>query len=265
MRLKKEKIDIDYTKTKEFFDSRDGKYRKNHPYVTTMYQDAHPQLTEARNEAEVGRICPLLQLDKSSRVLDLGCGIGRWADAIDCEIAEYFGVDFSEGLISIARERNTRANFSYETMSICDFGEYFLSHNLKHFNCLIIAGVLVYLNDSDVERLFRLFSDILVPGALIYLRVPVGIQERLTLKDFYSEELAHEYHSIYRTDAEYRKMLEKNAPDFTICQADFLFERPALNNRKETSQYFYILKKMNRLQRYVTGDSHPGADAVRRS
>lgn len=243
MRLKKEKIDIDYAKTKEFFNSREDKYREDYPYVTTMYQDAHPQLTDARNEAEVSRIYPLLQFDKSSRVLDLGCGIGRWADAIDCEIAGYFGVDFSEGLISIARERNTRANFSYEAMSVCDFGEYFQLHNLKRFNRLIIAGVLMYLNDSDVERLFQLFSDILVPGALVYLREPVGIQDRLTLKDFYSEELAHDYHTIYRTATEYRQMLEKNAPDFTISQADFLFERPVLNNRKETSQYYYLLKK----------------------
>jgi len=243
MRIKGEKVDIDYAKTKKFFDSREEKYREDYPYVTTMYQDAHPQLTDERNRAEVSKILPLLQLDENARVLDLGCGVGRWADAIECEITEYFGVDFSAGLIQIARSRNKRHGFRFEQMSVCDFGEYFRAHKMKRFNCLIIAGVLIYLNDSDVEELFRLFSDILAPEALVYMREPVGIQDRLTLKDFYSEELAQDYNTIYRTAGEYRHMLEKNAPDFAVIQADYLFDHPSLNNRKETSQYYYILKK----------------------
>lgn len=244
MRATGGKIDLDYAKTKEFFDSREKKYTEEHPYVITMYQDAHPKLTDIRNQAEINKILPILQLEQKSRILDLGCGIGRWADAIHCKVTEYLGIDFSEGLVRIARSRNKRPEFSFEQMSVCDFGAFFRSHHLHPFNCLIISGVLLYLNDLDIEKLFQAFSDFLVPEGIVYLREPIGIQERLTLKDFYSQELGHDYHTIYRTVDEYRYMLTKNAPFFTVKQEGFLFDDPKLNNRKETSQYYFILKRV---------------------
>lgn len=243
MRIKGKKVDLDYSKTREFFDSRENKYNEAHPYVTTMYQDAQPQLTDERNRAEVEKILPLLELDSASRILDLGCGIGRWADAIQCGAAGYLGVDFSRGFIEIAQKRNQKPAFEFVQMSVCDFGAYFRTHGLRPFNRLIAAGILLYLNDSDVEELFRLFPEILEPGAIVYIREPVGIQERLTLKDFFSEELDHDYHTIYRTETEYRAMLKKAAPDFEVLQAGFLFDSPRLNNRQETSQYYYLIKR----------------------
>lgn len=129
-------------------------------------------------------------------------------------------------------------------MSVCDIGEYFKTHGLRPFNRLIAAGILIYLNDSDVEALFRLFPEILTPDAIVYIREPVGIQERLTLKDFFSEELNHDYHTIYRMEEEYRSILREAAPNFEVLQSGFLFERPSLNNRQETSQYYYLIKKV---------------------
>ncbi len=243
MRIKGKKIDLDYVETKAFFDSREKVYTEEHPYVTTMYQDAHPQLTEERNQAEVNKLLPLLKLGQTSRILDLGCGIGRWADAIPCTVEAYLGVDFSDGFIRIARRRNRKENFSFEQMSVCDFGPYFRNRKLRPFNRLIAAGILLYLNDADIKVLMELFSEILAPEAIVYMREPVGIQERLTLKDFFSEELKHNYHTIYRTAEEYRLLLNMYAPDFEVFQAGFLFDEPLLNNRQETSQYYYLLKR----------------------
>lgn len=243
MRIKGKKMDLDYAETKAFFDSRQTAYTEEYPYVTTMYQDNHPQLTEERHQAEVRKLLPLLELGETSRVLDLGCGIGRWADALPCTVKTYLGVDFSEGLIQIARKRNRNEHFSFEEMSVCDFGAYFRKNKLRPFNRLIAAGILLYLNDADVKELMQLFSEILAPDAIVYLREPVGIQDRLTLKDFFSEELKHTYHTIYRTAEEYRLLLREYAPDFEVFQAGFLFEEPLLNNRRETSQYYYLLKR----------------------
>ena len=109
MRVNGEKIDIDYEKTRAFFDSREEKYTEEHPYVTTMYQDKQPHLTDARNQAEIDKILPLLELDPNAQILDVGCGVGRWADAIPCNVAGYLGIDFSEGLVQIARSRNQKS------------------------------------------------------------------------------------------------------------------------------------------------------------
>jgi SAM-dependent methyltransferase len=40
-----------------------------------------------------------------SRVLEIGCGIGRFAQALAPEVASFFGIDVSKNMIRVARER----------------------------------------------------------------------------------------------------------------------------------------------------------------
>ena len=119
MRAKGKIENIDYSETKEFFKHRAGKFREDNPYSVTMYQDNNEKLVRERNKKEIEKLKPLLELVETSRVLDIGCGIGRWGDAITEQIDEYCGIDFSGELIKIARERNEKANyFFYEGTEI---------------------------------------------------------------------------------------------------------------------------------------------------
>ena len=45
-----------------------------------------------------------INFNKSSKILDIACGIGRWADAIPDEVFEYCGIDFSDELVEIAKK-----------------------------------------------------------------------------------------------------------------------------------------------------------------
>ncbi len=44
MRIKKEKENIRYSDTKEFFAKRAKKYREDNPYSVTMHQNNNPEL-----------------------------------------------------------------------------------------------------------------------------------------------------------------------------------------------------------------------------
>ena len=46
MKLEKEITDIDYIKTKKFFDNRSEKYTNENPYSVTMYQDNNKELVK---------------------------------------------------------------------------------------------------------------------------------------------------------------------------------------------------------------------------
>lgn len=244
MRLSKELIDIDYKETKRFFENRMVKYNDKNPYSVTMYQDNNEELVKQRNDKEIKKLLPLLDITRESKILDVACGIGRWADAINEEIEEYCGVDFCEGLIEIAKRRNKKEFVSFYKGSINNIAAVLKDNNKGDYNVILMIGILMYLNDYDLYSVFKQIEQICEPNAVLCIREPIGIQNRLTLKDFYSDDLQENYNAIYRTKDELKRFFQDSLLNkgFSIFKEGFLFE-DALNNRKETSQYYFILKR----------------------
>lgn len=245
MRLKDRTESIDYSETRSFFEKRANKYNENNPYAVTMYQDNNAELVQQRNEKEIQRLYPLLKMDTNSKILDLACGIGRWADAVKGEIAEYCGVDFSEDLIRIANGRNRSDKVSFLTGSLTDIDKVLKENQKGCFNRVLLIGILMYINDEDLTETLRKVATQCEEHCIVCIREPIGLQGRLTLKDFYSEELQDNYNAIYRTDSELKKIFRDSlfAAGFEITHEGFLFDEDRLNNRKETAQYFYILER----------------------
>lgn len=246
MRINKEKVNIQYSDTKKFFANRANKYQDDNPYSVTMYQDNNPNLVKQRNEKEISFLLPKLQLSDNSKILDIACGIGRWGDAISNEIQKYVGIDFSKELINIAKNRNTRSNFYFYEGSAINLEDVVRKNeNDVLFNIILMIGLQIYLNDIDLSNLFEQVCHLSSEHTIICLREPIAIKERLTLKEFYSEELKENYNAIYRTYSEHKKYYDdyfiKNG--FMIVEEGFLFTETQMNNRKETEQYYWILKR----------------------
>lgn len=245
MRVKNQHTDIDYNKTKDFFQHRANRFQENNPYSVTMYQDNNAELVRERNEHEIKKLIPYLEIDTESKVLDIACGIGRWADALPCDIAEYCGIDFSPELIQIANERNEKDNFNFYVGSALQLNKILIENNKGKFNKVLLIGILMYLNDEDIEVLLHQAEQCCAEHATICIREPIGIEDRLTLKDFYSEELADNYNAIYRTRNELNQFFAKSlsSKGFSIKREGLLFSEKELNNRSETTQYYYIIER----------------------
>ncbi len=245
MRIKKRVTDIDYDETRTLFKKRAEKYRTDNPYSVTMYQDNNPELVKKRNRVEIEKLCPKLHLSERSRILDIACGIGRWADAVNVKIDEYCGMDFSEELITIANQRNKKENFYFYESSASEVDKILTNKNKGRYNTVLMIGILMYLNDQDLLTSLRATERVCEEHALICIREPVGISERLTLKDFFSEELQENYNAIYRTREELRTFFNETLFERGFCTAEegFLFDEDALNNRKETAQYYFLLER----------------------
>lgn len=245
MRIKEKVTDINYAETKKFFARRAEKFQEDNPYVVTMYQDNHPELVTNRNKVETETLRSKLKLSEKSRVLDVACGIGRWADAIDTEIDQYCGVDFSNELIEIARQRNKKENFSFFEGAVNEVDKVLIENGKGKCNTVLMVGILMYLNDSDLLLALQSVERACEKHAVLCIREPIGISERLTLKDFYSDELQDNYNAIYRTRNEFQIFFNTvfMKKGFSVVEEGFLFDDAALNNRKETAQYFYILER----------------------
>ncbi|MCI8377463.1 MAG: class I SAM-dependent methyltransferase [Lachnospiraceae bacterium] len=246
MRIKRQKENIQYNDTKKFFQNRAKKYQKNNPYSVTMYQDNNPALVRERNQKEVQKLLPKLRLSADSKILDIACGIGRWAEAIQMEIDRYCGIDFSGELIEIAGERNERPNFFFYEGSALEV-EKVLGERQSGvlFNTILIMGAQIYFNDIDIPSFYTQVCNLCAEQAIICMREPIGIEDRLTLKEFFSDELQDDYNAIYRTRQEYQIFFEDVLfqKGFSVKDEGVLFEENMLNNRKETSQYYWIFER----------------------
>lgn len=245
MRITEKIEDIDYHETKEFFKNRAGKFREDNPYSVTMYQDNNAKLVKERNQKEIEKLKPMLYLAPDSKVLDVACGIGRWADAIQENIEEYCGVDFSRELIEIANKRIQKEQFSFYEGAATELEAVLDANGKGSYNAILMIGILIYINDKDITAFLEQVEKRCEAHTRICIREPIAVQKRLMLKDFFSEELQDNYNAIYRTRAELIELFGHTLfqKGFQIEKEGFLFEEDALNNRKETIQYYYILKR----------------------
>lgn len=245
MRVSGEIIEIDYDHTRGFFERRSERFDGDNPYAVTMYQNNNRKLVESRNKKEVEKLLPMIQLDSESRVLDIACGIGRWADAIECDIDEYCGIDFSPKLIQIARERNRKDNFHFFDGDIGAITQILSDSAMDKFDRVLLMGILVYLNDRDIQDLFDEVEPNLKEHTIICIREPIAVEHRLTLKDFFSEDLEDYYNAIYRTRDELQVIFGDSLvkQGFTLVADGVLFDEQDLNNRKETIQYYFTFER----------------------
>lgn len=244
-RIKNKIADINYEQTLQFFNKRVSKYKADNPYSVTMYQDNNPALVSERNKAEVSKLLPFLKISPNSKILDLACGIGRWSDAIHTNVDEYCGIDFSEELIKIAQKRQSNRKRNFYVGAVNNLQAVLTENQKGKYNTILLIGILMYINDKDFISTLNQILEVSDEHCIICIREPVGIKERLTLKNFFSNELKDNYNAIYRTRDELMTVFEKTLliNKFQITHEGFMFSEDALNNRKETAQYYYIFER----------------------
>jgi cyclopropane fatty-acyl-phospholipid synthase-like methyltransferase len=247
-RIKDNIIEINSKQIKDFYSGRAKNYNEQFPYVPIMFQDSNPELTLERDKHEKETILPMLELQPNHKVIDIGCGIGRWAEAVLPYCKKYLGIDFCDELIKIAKSRIycKQNDVEFSVMKFQDVVNNTSSLGITPpFNRVIISGVCTYLNDYELEDCFVKLENIVDIDTIIYIREPVGIESRLTLKQYFSDEMKSYYNAIYRTVAEYHELIDRT---FIKYGFEIIEEREmltnSLRNRNETTQYFFVLKRM---------------------
>jgi 2-polyprenyl-3-methyl-5-hydroxy-6-metoxy-1,4-benzoquinol methylase len=235
---------IDKDSVARFFQERAQKAESVGLTRAVIYQDKHPDLAEKRDAAEKARLLPILRLHGDLRVLDVGCGTGRWTEVLAGNSAYYHGIDFSAELVDHARASHPETaslRFSVapaENYSLAELGE------SQPFDRILCCGVMIYLNDEDVVGAFRCMASVASKKCRIVMREPVGILNRLTIKEHFSDELEQSYNAIYRTRQELEGYMTDTlfASGFRIVDQGDVYEAE-LNNRAETIQRWMALER----------------------
>lgn len=242
-----EKIELDYENIQKFFEQRGENKQLQSKYNYVLFQDDCPEVAEQRDLMEKEKIAAILDLKGRNRILDIGCGIGRWGGFLlgyNGGENYYVGIDGSKKMIGLAEEN--LKDYSEKKLLVGNFQQ--LPEVLKQggetekFNKVFVNGVFMYLNDSDYERALDDIYQVCSEHCEIYIKESMGIERRLTLQDIYSESLSQNYSAIYRSIEEYRESLSNRwKSKFKLIAEGKLFDEK-LTNRAETTDYYFIWK-----------------------
>lgn len=243
-RIQGEKAEVSYESVAAFFEGRKEKKLDN-KYNLVLFQDDCPELAIKRDSQEKDKIAPLLSLKKGQRVIDIGCGIGRWGEYLLERGLYYVGIDGSSYMIQQAEENLKQ--FKNKKLRVGVFQEFLdileKSGEQEQFDLIFVNGVFMYLNDEDYSKALDDIKKVAGENCKIYIKESMARDERLTLDEIYSESLTQEYSAIYRTISEYGETLLKAwGEEFELKEQGELFPEELIN-RKETLDYYYIFER----------------------
>lgn len=207
--------------------------------------DEDPTIASRVYDYDRDTLFPKLDVGPTTRILELGCGMGRWAEIVLPHCGFYCGVDFSEEMLGAAKRICKKfvdcSNFYH--MSVSEAIEKDPLFYGGAFHCVLLSGVCIYINDLELKPIFEHIPDLCQEHCTICVKETAAMNDRLTLSEFPSEALHSNYNAIYRTTAEYTTLFQPLLKaGFSIAEQYFL---PAEVGRKreETNGWCTIFKR----------------------
>lgn len=248
-RVLEKKVKIDQESIREFYTKRavqKSKIDVDLPVV--LCADKNVEKVEYWNEYEIKERLPLFKLDRDSRVLELGCGTGRISKYITSTASYYVGIDYVKDFIELIKRREDvvktdRTYFLHTSLQDFVSGAADLPRAEKFNRFMLAGGVFMYINDEILKPSIEKLVDMFDEHCLIYISEPIALEKRLTLDQFYSDNLESKYSAIYRTIDEYNELFApfyKNGFKMTLEESFF---KEDIKNQKETRQWLFILER----------------------
>jgi len=147
---------------------------------------------------EETQICQRLigGLNPNGTVLDLGSGIGYWAEHFAEHFAKVVAVEASTPLCDTLKQRCA----SYPHVEIIE-GDVLLFEPEDRYELVFLGGLLMYLNEGDVVSLLQKLLDSLKPGGIIVCR------ETTVRKGVVTREGG--YQAVYRSAETYTRIFNE--------------------------------------------------------
>ena len=228
-----EKVSIDTENTVSFYNQR-AKTIKNRKqeYTTVLLGDQDPDFSVKWDAYEKQLILPRLKLNQDKVILDIGCGMGRWAEAVADQCKEYYGVDFSSEMIAVAKENIKNENCHFYAMSAVDA----VSNpkiTARKYDIVLDVGVSMYINEEELVECYQGLKKLADRDTLFYFEESVGKKERITLNHIWSDNLNAYYGAIYRTREEYKSLIEECRMAWSLSRKDISIALIRKNMRKQ--------------------------------
>ena len=130
-------------------------------------EDAGVQNDDDEDLVEARTALATAQRDARRRVVDLGCGAGRDYPAFEERNIDYLGVDASEGMLTVARERFPEATFEAQDLCTLDLAE-------RSFDGAFANASLQHVPTPALPNALTNIYACLRPGGVLLISAPLG-------------------------------------------------------------------------------------------
>jgi SAM-dependent methyltransferase len=157
-----------------------------------------------RHYFEFRHLQKICRLRKDMRVLELGCGNGRWALSLAPKVKDYVGVDFSHSALQAAQkqvEKSKLKNVSLFEKNIAEF------ISADTYDLIYLSGVSQYLTDEELRLSLEHIRPCCHPATVIVDRSTVNLKRREVMEN-------GDYWALFRTGAELERLFK--AIGFTL-------------------------------------------------
>lgn len=116
-------------------------------------------------------------LPKNARILDVGCGPGTFTKYLLDKSYMVEGIDLSEEMIAIAREKVSRGKFTFMDMRRLLYPD-------KIFDGLLVAYSLIHIPSEELRKTLQEFYRVLKPNGYILLITQKGKADQIVDEPF---------------------------------------------------------------------------------
>lgn len=230
---------IDQDKVKRFWEAR-GETSRASTFESLGNLENDRTNLQRKIEDETTKVFSWLPDLRGSTVLDLGAGAGQWAFRFAERGAQrVLAVEYASTMAETGLAEGRQRGLEQVSYQVCA-AETFETE--EAFDLVFISGLVLYLNDDQVEALLPRLHRFVKPGGLLMVRDGTGVDRRHEINDRYSEHLQAHYSAIYRTRDQYVEAITRG--DLCLLRDETMFpEGHPLNKFPETRLRLFLFRK----------------------
>jgi SAM-dependent methyltransferase len=170
-------------------------------------------------------------IPKEGIVLDVGCAAGRDSRYFDSLGFRVIGIDLSEKLLEIAKQKSPHIDYRLLDVRRLDYPA-------DYFDGIYASAILLHLNRDELKSVSKLFFQMVKPGGVVCLLVKEGAGEGY-IKETLSDGKAR-YFTFFHSD-EIRSVLEQHG--FIIKTLQTFNEQEAHPDHRDINWIMCICQK----------------------